>query len=181
VSAEPAPLALCPYAVTVYGLPGVKEPLLKLQERYRIDVNACLWCIYCGRYGYAFEAADVEIFLDELRELSLYIVHPLRAVRVFLTGPRKGIPLDTTSKLRAEVLQLEIQAEEMVLRRLAALTEAAGEPNPDLQDMQLRAERLFTLVREAMDRPTMIADEDGPLSAAALFAEVCQRAERDGP
>jgi uncharacterized protein (TIGR02444 family) len=179
-AAAPPP-SLWAYAVRVYALAGVKEQLLRLQNRYHFDVNAILWCIYGGRYGYAFEADEVEEILEEVRDMTLHTVRPLRAVRQFLTCPREGFSGPEIASLREETLRLEISAEEMVLRRLGQVTEERGEPNLDLDDMHLRAERLFTLAREAMDRPTMIADEEGPLSPAALFREVCRRAEEGGP
>ncbi|MCQ8186420.1 TIGR02444 family protein [Parvularcula maris] len=176
-----APVSLWAYAIEVYTRPGVKERLLKLQDRYYLDVNILLWCLWCGRYGFGFEADEVEAIFEGVRDMSLHAVKPLRNVRRFLSSPREGFTDAEFCALRDEVLRLEITAEEMVLRRLGQLTEAAADPNPELGDMQLRAERLFTLAREAMDRPTMIADEEGPLSPAALFASVCRQAEDEGP
>jgi uncharacterized protein (TIGR02444 family) len=176
-----APEDLWTYAVAVYALPGVKEDLLTLQDRYYLDVNVLLWCLWCGRYGFGFEGDEVEALLERVRDTALHLVRPLRSVRRFLSSPRQGFSSEELAAFRSEVLRLELAAEEMVLRRLGELSEETSEPNLELGDMQLRAERLFTLAREAMDRPTMIADEEGPQSPAALFRGVCRRAEEQGP
>jgi uncharacterized protein (TIGR02444 family) len=174
-------MPLWDYAVKVYALPGVEKGLLKLQDRFRIDVNSALWCLWAARYGFQLEDDEVDLVLDSVFEMARHTTRPLRVVRLFLSGPRAGFDADELKKLRDRVLEIELASEEIVLRRLDQVTQATASRNDALDDMTLRAERLFTLARKHMDMPVMIADEEGPQSPLALFGEIRDRARDDGP
>ncbi|GGY50365.1 TIGR02444 family protein [Parvularcula lutaonensis] len=169
------------YAVKVYAIPGVKEALLKLQDRYHFDVNAVLWCLWCARYGFTFGEDEVAEILGTTDDMTRHTTRPLRTVRVWLASPKVGFPAGEIRRLRDQVLQLELMSEELVLRRLDDATMALGEPNETLDDMATRSEQLFTLARKHVDMPTMIADEDGPGSPLGLFRQAREQAQERGP
>ncbi|MEM9837932.1 MAG: TIGR02444 family protein [Pseudomonadota bacterium] len=174
-------LPLWDYALKIYKLPGVKEDLLNLQDRYHIDVNSVIWCLWAARHGFPLEEAEAKEILGTTREMAMHTTRPLRAVRRFLSGPRIGFTAEALKALRDEVLRTEIMSEELVLRRLDAVTTERSTPVGGLDDMAARSEVLFTLARENVDTPIMIADEEGPASPMGLFRSLSQTVEDHGP
>ncbi|NNU17476.1 TIGR02444 family protein [Parvularcula sp. ZS-1/3] len=168
------------YAFKIYGAPGMQETLLALQDRFHVDVNACLWCLWAAKHGFTPSDEDVGAMLDAVEEMVLHTTKPMRSVRRYLSVPRPGFCPDTLAALRKEALGLELKTEEMILHRLDALTQEASEPDETLQDFGPRAQRFFTLAKAAIDMPTMIADEEGPKSPAGLFRKACEIATEHG-
>ncbi|MEM1409914.1 MAG: TIGR02444 family protein [Pseudomonadota bacterium] len=175
-------LPLWDYALAVYKLPGVKDRLLALQDRHRLDVVHILWCLWAGRYGFSFSPEERIEVLKSTRDMAFQATQPLRAVRKFLSGPRPGFPQEDIRSLREDVLRLEIKSEELALRRLDQTTqEVADEPPADQGDMIARATLLFDSARAYADTPLVIGDKETAGCAASLFQEVCKAAQEDGP
>ncbi|MEM1380766.1 MAG: TIGR02444 family protein [Pseudomonadota bacterium] len=174
-------LSLWDYAVKVYGLPGVKDALLKLQDRYHLDVNAVLWGLWCARYGFALDEDQAEAVLTTTKDFALHTTRPLRAVRLFLSAPKVGFSAEDLKTLRDDVLQIEVKSEELVLKRLDAVTTSLVEASGSPDAFRERSAFFFTLARENVDTPIMIADEEGPESPGGLFNALRQVIEDYGP
>lgn len=169
------------YATAVYGLPQLKQTFLRLQDQYHIDVNATLWCLWCARYGIAFAEGDVERILSKVEPMAQHATRPLRTVRLFLSSPKAGFDPDEIASLRAAVLDLEIRSEKLVLCRLDDLTREIMVGTLEQVTRATYGIELFTLARELMDTPTLIADEEGPSSPNTLFRTASRIAEDYGP
>lgn len=174
-------LPLWDYALRVYDLPGVKDGLLELQDRYHVDVNTVIWCLWVARYGFPIDRTEAAAITAATRDMAMHTTRPLRAARLFLSGPRHGYPPEAVKALRDEVLRAEIMSEELVLRRLEQVTHARSTPLGGLDDTAARSEVLFTLARENVDTPIMIADEEGPASPLGIFRKLRQTVEDHGP
>ena len=177
----PVTLDLWDYAVKIYDLPGVKDALLKLQDRYHFDVNTVIWCVWAARCGYRLEPGEVVRIQSATSAMAMHTTRPLRSVRLFLSAPKTGFAEKDLEALRADVLAAEIKSEELVLRRLDAVTRAAATPIPDDGPWQGRAEELFQTTRRNVDRPIMIANEESPESPTGLFRTLIQTVENAGP
>ncbi|MEE4209002.1 MAG: TIGR02444 family protein [Parvularcula sp.] len=174
-------LSLWDYAVASYGAPGVADTLLKLQDRHRVGVQLVLWALWCGRYGFSFPDQDIHELIGETDVFARHTTERLRSVRRYLKTPKAGFAPDDLQRLREDVLRIELKSEELVMRRLDDLTRQAGEPNETLGDFAVRSERLFTLARERMDIPSMIADESSGSSPLGLFRKAQALVEEHGP
>lgn len=174
-------MPLWDYSTKVYAIPEVQERLLALQDRFHIDVNAVLWCLWCGRYGFGVGEDEVRDIIAATSDMARHTTRPLRTVRLYLSSPKVGFDPSQVKELRDKVLNLEIMSEEMVLRRLETVTRETEEPDEALDDMAVRSETLFTTLRRIMDMPTMIADEDSVESPIGLFRELRDRAQDEGP
>jgi len=173
--------SLWDYAVEVYALPGVKDGLLKLQDRFHFDVNQVLWCLWCGRFGLTLNDSQVAEVLSTTADFAAHTTRPLRSVRLFLDGPRAGFRQDDLKAMRDQVLELEIHTEKLVLHRLDRATQDITSPRDELDDTAGRSEQLFTLVSSGVDTPIMIAEESGPESPLGLFQSLRQTVEDLGP
>lgn len=174
-------MPLWDYATKIYAIPDVQEGLLALQDRFHIDVNAILWCLWCGRYGFGVGEGEVRKILASTTDMARHTTKPLRTVRLYLSSPKVGFDPVEVKDLRDKVLLLEIRSEEMVLHRLDAVTRETEEPDETLNDMTVRSETLFMTLRRIMDMPTMIADEEHVESPMGLFRKLRDRAQDEGP
>lgn len=127
------------WAFAVYGRPGVEAACLELQDDHAMDVVALLWCIWAGRHLGAVDAETMERALAETGGWQAEIVAPLRSVRRLLRtaggedtagGEATAGSEDTAAdrdvaardRLRRQVADAELAAEEIQLARLDALT-----------------------------------------------------------
>lgn len=115
------------WAFAVYGRPGVEAACLELQDDHAMDVVALLWCIWAGRHLGAVDAETMERALAETGGWQAEIVAPLRSVRRLLRtagGEDTAADRDVAARdrLRRQVADAELAAEEIQLARLDALT-----------------------------------------------------------
>lgn len=114
-------LGLWDHALALYGREGVAEAALALQDAHGLDVNGLLWLVWCVEAG-----RDPRPILDKADDLSRSwqgdIVEPLRDVRrrlKVLAEPFKG---EDSQALRQKISEIELQAEQIELTRLEALS-----------------------------------------------------------
>jgi uncharacterized protein (TIGR02444 family) len=101
------------FSIRVYAAPGVAEECLALQERYDIDVDLLLFCVWLAvERGIDITPADVAVFNDAVGEWHRRTVKPLRAARQAMKG------LAGAEAMRAQVKALELEAEHMEQRML---------------------------------------------------------------
>lgn len=170
-------IGLWDFALAAYGLPEVKTRLLKLQDRFHVDVNQVLWCVWTARCGYRLTPEQVADVLNTTSQMAAHTTRPLRSIRLFLEGPRSGFDSKDLKTLRDKVLSLEIETEELVLRRLDVATRQIGGAAEAVGDRLQQSEHLFTLVASNVDTPLMIAHEGGPETPSGLFRAIAQTVE----
>jgi len=113
------------WSLRLYRQQGVAPACIALQDRAGIDVNLLLFCLWAGREGRALQGRSLKQALTVTRDW-VEIIGPLREARRTL----KPIAAADAKRLRAAVLQVELQAERLVQDRLHALplprTESKG-------------------------------------------------------
>jgi len=112
------------YSLRLYRKAGVAPACLALQDRAGVNVNLLLFCLWAGREGRTLQGTPLNQALAVTRHWAA-IIGPLRQSRRVL----KPIPAADAQRLRARVLQVELEAERLVQDRLHALrlSSAAGE------------------------------------------------------
>jgi uncharacterized protein (TIGR02444 family) len=122
------------FSVRVYAAPGVADECLSLQERYGIDVNVLLFCVWLAVERHvAVERADLDSVTEAVGEWHRRAVKPLRAARQEMKG------LASVDAIRVQVKALELEAERIEQAKLFGLAE------------QRWPQILGTNVRDALD------------------------------
>src|SRR5438067_1685583 len=65
------------FSLSLYGLSGVAEACLDLQDRRGLDVNLLLFCCWRARSGIGLEAADLALADRRLRSWRGRVIQPL--------------------------------------------------------------------------------------------------------
>jgi len=107
--------ALWPYALEVYGRPGVEPLLLELQDAHGQCVPYLLWSLWLAARGRTADAAALEAAAALARAWQAAAIAPLRELRRDLkAGPAPA----ARERLRTGVKSLELEAERMLLQML---------------------------------------------------------------
>ena len=109
------------FSLEFYARPGVADALLRLQDRDGCDVNLVLYALWLGCRGRRLDAAGLAAATAAATPLRQALVEPLRALRRRL----KDDPDPEVQRLRERVKALELEGEEAIQRRLAALPPAS--------------------------------------------------------
>lgn len=163
---SPAPgQAFWEFSLMLYSRPGVAEACLRLQDRLGADVNLLLfgcWVGACG--GGRLADADWRRLIGGTGSWRSGIVEPLRQVRRRLkTAQWPGIGTASAMALRVEAQRLELEAEHIEQRAIAALFPVA----PDAS------------VPAAMRTADAAANIAGYVTALAVRPAACDRADMD--
>lgn len=112
------------YSCELYAKPPVTELCLQLQERYGLDVNLILFCIWYGRY---WGQMPDTLLADAVRHCSDWrsaVVQPLRNVRTQMkndTTLRSRFHGTDYETLRENIKKLELNAEKIQQEALEQL------------------------------------------------------------
>ncbi len=120
--------ALWPYALEVYGRPGVEALMLELQEAHGQCVPYLIWALWLATNGRGADAGALEAAAALARAWQEAAIRPLRDLRRGLAaGARAPAARD---RLRGGVKALELEAERMLLQMLedASPPESADAP-----------------------------------------------------
>jgi uncharacterized protein (TIGR02444 family) len=123
------------FAVRLYGLPGVADACLLLQDRLGVDVNILLLAAYAAaERGIALEAGDVRDMDSAVASWRSAIVAELRKLRRRLKSGPEPAPCGVTERLRSEIQSAELHAEQIEQAVLAGWLErrAFGRPRSDV-------------------------------------------------
>jgi uncharacterized protein (TIGR02444 family) len=135
--------ALWPYALEVYGRPGVEPLLLALQDVHGQCAPYLLWSLWMAASGRAADDAALRSGAALARAWQDAAIAPLRRLRRDLKASPAPGPKPARERLRQGVKKLELDAERMLLRMLE---EASPEPSaaatPPLEGL-LRAARVW--------------------------------------
>ena len=108
------------FALAVYARPGVEAACLHLQDRRGLDVCVALFALWAGSVcGARLAPAEMGRLAADARHWQDEVVAPLRTVRRRLKSGPPPAPSPATERLRAGLKALEIEAERLVLGRLA--------------------------------------------------------------
>lgn len=123
--------ALWPYALEIYGRPGVEALLVELQDAHGQSVPYLLWSLWMAAAGRAADEAALARAAELARAWDAAAVTPLRALRRGLKTPGPAAQLRQRARLRDKVKGLELEAERMLFTMLEqASPTAPGEVEP---------------------------------------------------
>jgi uncharacterized protein (TIGR02444 family) len=130
--------ALWPYALDVYGRPGVEALMLALQDTHGQCVPFLLWSLWMAASGRAVETRTAAACAELARAWQDAAVAPLRRLRRDLkSGPRASTPR-VRERIRTGVKALELEAERMLLQMLDEASPApSGAPADGLAALRL--------------------------------------------
>ncbi len=115
-----------------YNRKPVERSLLKLQDECGFDVNVALWCCWLAETRAPLDETTLESAVEEKREWTASVIHPLRAARRYLKSIDDGIHADV-ARLRDHVKSAELDAEKHVqnlLFKFDQSSEPAKATNP---------------------------------------------------
>ncbi|MEZ2126473.1 MULTISPECIES: TIGR02444 family protein [unclassified Sinorhizobium] len=108
------------FAVRLYGMPGVADTCLALQEECGVDVPVLLFSAWLADRSVALSAPEMRRIATVVADWHREVVVPLRTVRRRLKfGPRPA-PDQKTESLRNTIKGAELSAERIELTLLEA-------------------------------------------------------------
>ena len=153
------------------AIPALRDAVLTLQDAYGTSGSLVLWCAWAPRAGCVPpEETAVEI-ARHIEAFDRFAVRRLREVRRHLASPRPGYDDEAVAGLRREVYEAELAGERLLLARLERETLACPDARPT-DDASMAAMRLFTLCRDNLELPVLLADDLGESGPRALFERV---------
>jgi uncharacterized protein (TIGR02444 family) len=123
--------ALWPYALDVYGRPGVEPLMLELQDTYGQCVPLLLWSLWMAASGRAFETRTAAACAELARAWQDAAVAPLRRLRRDLKSTPKANAQRVSERIRTGVKALELEAERMLLQMLDEASPAPSGASAD--------------------------------------------------
>lgn len=144
------------FSLQTYGSEGVAPACLALQERYRVDVNFLLLCLWLGRAGYGAVGAGEIARLHGISDAwHNEVVRHLRTVRKRLKAPIAAEDRALALSLRQRIQKIEIDAEHIEQLMLgAALSDASGRTagsSDGLAAARANLEAYFRLIEAKLD------------------------------
>jgi len=144
------------FSLRTYGAEDVAPACLALQERYGIDVNFLLLCLWLGHAGHgAVGPAEIERLHGVAAGWHAEVVRHLRTVRKRLKEPIAGEDRALALSLRQSIQKIEIDAEHIEQLMLgAAVPDASPETaggGYDLTAARANLNTYFALIGAALD------------------------------
>ena len=140
------------WSLHIYGEDDVSRACLILQDRHGLDINMVLWCVWAVRAGYGIIDDDTlaggHAFATDWNSR---ITSALRGVRRNLRPAPAGTPIEWAEALRANTLEVELDAERVEQGFLQALLDGLQDPSEaaDLSPRRARQVALNNLVAYA--------------------------------
>ena len=140
------------WSLDIYGEKEVQRSCLVLQDRHGLDVNLILWCVWAVNAGYGIIDDDTmaggHAFASDW---NAKITSHLRMARRNLRPGPAGTPIEWSESLRANTLEVELDAERIEQDFLQALLDGLQEPFEPFEAMprQLRDIAMDNLVTYA--------------------------------
>jgi uncharacterized protein (TIGR02444 family) len=117
--------ALWPYALEIYGRPGVEPLMLELQDAHGQCVPYLIWALWLATNGRRADDGALEAGAALARAWQAAAIRPLRELRRSLKAPANPAAA-ARERLRGGVQALELEAERMLLQMLEDASPAIG-------------------------------------------------------
>lgn len=131
--------------MTLYAKPGVADACLYLQDRYGLNVNCILLCVWTAADGRgALTSVHMATALRRIADWDTQAIGPLREIRRKCRHEPLGVPEFLLQTFTPQIEAAELAAEHVAQLVLAdavrnlAVTDAPGKPIADAE-MSLRA------------------------------------------
>lgn len=106
------------FSLALYAREGVPPVCLQLQDRFGVDVNVLLYCLFRAADGHAIAREDLEALDRGIAGWRAEVVAPLRSIRrAMKTAPLLTDPAEQGS-LRERIKACELAAERAEQREL---------------------------------------------------------------
>jgi uncharacterized protein (TIGR02444 family) len=115
------------FSVGLYGVAGVPDACIALQDQAAVDVNLLFFLLWTASQGRALdqaEVADLDRQVGAWRDLA---VIPLRTLRRALKAPPAVIGADAAEEFRTRIKGIELEAERLQQEAMFRLADA-GRP-----------------------------------------------------
>ncbi|MFQ5635183.1 MAG: TIGR02444 family protein [Gammaproteobacteria bacterium] len=100
------------YSLSIYGEPGVADACIFLQDKFGLDVNLLLFCVWFAASGRGpLEAADIDDCIKRTRDWRSRVVEPLRAIRRACRDEPLGVPEFLLQVFQPLMRDIELDAE----------------------------------------------------------------------
>jgi uncharacterized protein (TIGR02444 family) len=110
------------YSLQLYGLPGVEEACLTLQDEFDLDVNIVLFCLWSGAEGPGqLTAAEISECIARGGRWQREVVQRLRYIRRTLKQDELGATPELVEVFRPRAQRLELAAEHVQQLLLAGI------------------------------------------------------------
>ncbi len=143
------------FALEVYGLPGVADACLKLQNEAGVDILMLLMTAFAAiRLRLLLTPAEISGLDNACRPWREHIIRPLRAIRTGLkTGPAPA-PSSETEQLRSKIKVVELDAERLQNQLLVAcLPRRPAKPDTvNAEELRFVLRDITTLFLQRNDR-----------------------------
>jgi len=128
------------YSVSLYGKPGVADACLYLQDRYGLNVNCILLCVWIAAEGRgALTGVHVATALRRIADWEAQAIGPLREIRRKCRREPLGVPEFLLQPFAPHIEAAELAAEHVEQLVLAdtvrdlAVADTCGEPVADAE------------------------------------------------
>ncbi|MBT8440796.1 MAG: TIGR02444 family protein [Gammaproteobacteria bacterium] len=112
------------FSLSIYGRPGVADACLFLQDRYGLDVNLILFCVWVGSTGRGSLAEPaIDACVSRTSDWRECVIEPLRQIRRACRDEPLGVPEFLLQVFRPSMHDVELDAEhveQLVLAELAS-------------------------------------------------------------
>jgi len=101
------------FSIKFYGVPGVAQACIELQDRAKVDVNLLFFLLWNATQGRALgnaEVAELDRMVGAWRDAA---VVPLREVRRALKSPPPVMAADAAEGFRTRIKAVELEAERL--------------------------------------------------------------------
>ena len=168
------------FSLAVYGTEGVPAACLDLQERYQIDVNLLLWCLWRGSAGYpALSAEDLARAETRIGDWHANVVRHVRWLRQHLKAPYPHVDADLQQSLRARLQKIEIDAEHLEQLTLASMAREGKADSGGDANATIAAANAALYLKAAGAGADHDAAESNAAILVAAFAEMPARDARE--
>ncbi len=117
------------WSLQIYGEDDVQRSCLNLQDRHGLDVNLVLWCVWAVSAGFGIIDDDTLAGGNAFAtDWNAKVTSHLRIARHNLRPAPAGTPIEWSEGLRANTLEVELDAERIEQDFLQALLGGLQEP-----------------------------------------------------
>ena len=131
------------WSLNIYSETDVSRGCLILQDRHGLDVNMVLWCVWAVSAGFGIIDDDTlaggHAFATDW---NAKVTSHLRTVRRNLRPSPAGTPIEWAEALRANTLEVELDAERIEQDFLQALLSGLQEPSDHADLIPRRARQI---------------------------------------
>lgn len=110
------------FSLAFYGKPGVADACVYLQDKYGLDVNIILFCVWVGSTGRGpLDANEIGVCVSRTSDWRGRVIEPLRQIRRACRDQPLGVPEFLLQVFHPLMRDIELDAEHVEQLVLAEL------------------------------------------------------------